>query len=268
MSFAYQIRAGQVRRISIPARGLTIPTPGAISEADRVRALPGTEPEHWQGHTLAVVRRIATRLTPWATWWLAPATGRDEHAGEAHCYRDMVVLKLDMTRRYAVSTAFHEAWHIAEQYLDASEIEAVNLSLSSGHDWRDDYYGSAVERRANAFADWAMLALETGRPLMDRRRPETVAFHLVYSGGLGLRMARRGLIPKRLMTLKLAAAAAVPERRAPAELAAAAGVAAAVVGGVWAATPFLPVIAPWAVLATMAAASVWALLPERTADSN
>lgn len=268
MSIAYRVRAGQVRRVRIPADGLLVPTPGALTEEGHVRLFQGNQEAHWQEHTLAVVRGIATRVTPWATWWLAPGMRRADHAGEAHCYRETVVLRMDLSRRYTVTVAFHEAWHLAEQYLDASEIMAVQSCLAGGHDWKDDYYGSAVERRANLFADWSMCAMETGRPLVDKRRPETVVFQLVYSGGLGRRMARRGLIPKRLMTPALAAAAAVPERTAPVELAAAAGVAAIVVGGVWLATPLLPVVAPWAALAAMAAAGVWALLPERTADSN
>lgn len=259
-STAYAIRAGEVREIAVPADGLRIRLHGERPGDELVAQAGGMQP-HWDRHTLAVVRDIATRLTPWATWWVAPRFERAGFGGEAHRYRDLVAIIGNMEMRYSVFIAYHEAWHIAEPRLDPEEFDAVHGALASGHDWGDDYYGSPVERRANLFADWAMAAFETGRPLVDKARPETLVFQFVHSGALGLRLARRGNIPASRMSASLRAAAAMPERSPRKEIPLALGGLAAAGAAAW--------MVPWAAVAPyLAAAAVlgvtlWAMSPDR-----
>ena len=265
MSTVYRIRAGEVRRAAIPMEGMRIRLPGE-QPGQELLALSGTEQPHWQDHTLEVVRQLATRLTPWATWWIAPEferLGAAGYGGEAHTYRDVVVVTAQMTRRYTVFLALHEAWHAAEKRLRAEEFDAVDRAVLGGHDWRDGYFNSRVERRANLFADWSLVALETGRPMVDKARPETAVFQLVFSGGLALRLARQGSIPASRMSQDLRAAAAVPERSPRRELPVAIGGLAAVGALAW--------VLPWAAMAPylagvgVVALLTWTIWPERRA---
>jgi hypothetical protein len=199
----YQIRAGAVTRLSIPAAGLRLP----VSRREEYRAptaFAGGEHPDWAGNTLGHVAEIATRLTPWANWFCAPVipTGDDRLVpGTAYVVQGSAWVLSSQHTHWAVFLALHEAAHLVEEHLTPSERDALYVGIVAtptfGPGDYNEYYASPIEIRANAFASWAMAYWLRGRlPEYHRGQPADEAiWTAIYRGDIGLRVARRNLIP-------------------------------------------------------------------------
>ena len=203
----FKIQAGRIERLHIPADGLELVVSPSPSVLHQPLAQPGKADEHFEAWSLTHVAEIVTRMTPWATWYVAPAFGhvggyfKEQFGGLALVLSGVGLIRSCWDPAWTVRTAMHEAWHLAEDYLSAAEFESVDMAARSGPQWPDapsfrDYYSKPVERRARMYEAWAMSAWEAGgTPAVDKRAPHTLVFGRVYSGEIGFRVARRGLIP-------------------------------------------------------------------------
>lgn len=213
----YRIRGGVVTVTEIPVDGCKIPIYRDEIKNVQPVALPGREHDDWTFYTIGQVAAIATTMTPWATWWCTPnKTGRKvgdvgEHIGIAHIRQSSVWLTTNMEPCVAVTTALHETFHIAEDYLTLQEMQTLNRGIISApclpDSERNRYLTSGSEVRANAFESWAYSHWLRGRmPEYRRGMPaDERIWTLIFRGDLGLRVARRGLIRRDRMPAALAA---------------------------------------------------------------
>jgi len=146
----YQIRAGRTRTTAIPAAGLPLP----VSRQPEYRApIPFAGDEHpdWISHTLPQPTEIATRLTPWATWFCAPSIPTPEdwvtYGGMAYKKQTAVWLLSCQSTLVAVQLAFHEAMHLAEDFLTLSEMQTLNAGLVSTLDLSPGRLSRLLRRR-------------------------------------------------------------------------------------------------------------------------
>ncbi|CAH2606163.1 conserved protein of unknown function (plasmid) [Rhodovastum atsumiense] len=196
-STAWHIVAGRVEEVTIPAEGFEIDLGLACNG---YRLLPGNEDDNWRDFTLGKVAEIATRLTPWAEWWCSPNLPLHEEIGEvggvAYGQPQVGLVRSCWRPEFSISTAFHEAWHLAEPWLTYEEAMAVQAATKRGPEWPTDYLRRECERSARAFQNWAMSTLETGGGRPGRGAPmHYKAFWSVYSGEVGQRaLAKRGVV--------------------------------------------------------------------------
>jgi hypothetical protein len=200
----YQIKAGRIRTTDIPVDGLRLPISRRLDFRAPL-AFAGVEDSAWESHTLTQVAEIATRLTPWTTWFCAPSIpgGADwiDTKGTAYVRQSSAWVLSSLSTIEAVRFALHEAMHLAEDWLTADELQVINdgmvstLDLAAGD--YNSYYASAIEVRANAFMHWAMTYWLRGKlPEYRRGMPaDERVWTMIMRGDLGLRVARRGLIP-------------------------------------------------------------------------
>jgi hypothetical protein len=203
----HRIRAGEVFKSIIPAAGLRLKVSHLEDYRYQSVALGGTEHAEWSAYTLEQVTEIAERLTAWATWYAAPGFEKQLgqewiHAcGRAYPIQGAAWLLTDQTPTRAIHYAFHEALHVAENWLSLAEMQTLNAGIVAGPDlpevdW-NTYYKTAIEIRAEAFANWAYSYWLRGRMPQYHRgmAADERIWTMIYRGDLGLRIARRGLIP-------------------------------------------------------------------------
>ena len=156
----WKLAAGRWQGIEIPADNLQLSEWKVAPAAQIPEAIDGKEDAAWKGSTRATVGEIATRITPHAVWYAAPAffgCERDSGwAGLAFRAGPVVVLRTCYGEHSTVSSAFHEAWHVVERLLTREEMAAVDGAVGRGGNWQGGYYDSMIERRARAFQNWAM----------------------------------------------------------------------------------------------------------------
>ena len=216
-NMCYRIQAGKIQVTEIPVDGCKLPI--YRNEVQHVQpiALPGREHDEWRLFTLGQIVAIAEMMTPWATWWCTPSKSDrkvgdfGEHIGVANVRQSSVWLTTTMEPCVAVTTAFHEAFHLAEDYLTLEEMQTLNRGIVSApclpDSDRNRYLTSSTEVRANAFEGWAYSQWLRGRmPAYYRGMPaDERVWTLIYRGDLGVRVARRGLIKRDRMPVALAA---------------------------------------------------------------
>lgn len=147
----------------------------------------GGEDENFEVFTLPIVAEIAARLTPWACWYWAPGWDAMEHyGGHAWGTDSLAVCCCALEPVRAVSTAFHEAWHLAEALIRPDLLADLDRQLATGPSWPGDYWPRAKERRARAFENFAMAALEGCRlEIGPLAAPEVAIFGRVFNGEFG-----------------------------------------------------------------------------------
>lgn len=208
----YRIQAGRVDWLEIPSEGLSL---GLLEELGprAPRMLQGRAEWTFETNVLEQVADIATRLTPWAVWWCGPLFFGcqkigDEWAGYAWGQHHTACILTCYAANHAVSTAYHEAFHLADYWLSRDERMAMDEAVMRGLLWPTDYLRRPFERRARLFEHWAMKQHEApagaraGRlgaaldaALRALRSKEERVMEMVLSGELGRRVASRGLIP-------------------------------------------------------------------------
>lgn len=188
---AYKIGAAGIEEMELPGGGLEV----AVSRCDLAAPLwllPGYADPHWPSYSLAAVAELAQRLTPWATWYAAPSySGSAEVLGSAWIRQGVAVVSSAQDPRSAVSTAYHEAWHLADDHLSLAERQAMDAAIARGPAWPTLYLANPWERRARLFQNWALVLHEGGCVSADRRAPESLVMARVYSGELGRRVVAR-----------------------------------------------------------------------------
>ena len=129
-------------------------------DAQIPKAIDGKEDAAWEQSTRVTIGEIASRITPHAVWYAAPAffacEKDDGWVGVAFTAGPVVAIRTAFSERYTVSAAYHEAWHVVERLLTRDEMAAVDDAVGRGGDWNGDYYDRRIERRARAFQSWAM----------------------------------------------------------------------------------------------------------------
>jgi hypothetical protein len=198
----YRIRAGRVTEMDIPAAGLPIFASKESLSAVRLVALAGVEHPDWSSYTLGCVAEIATRLAPWSTWYCsADATDGDDISavddGLTYNSRNVIWLRTSKHPDTVIPAALHEAYHLCEKWLTASEISALRTASERGPvmdrmDAFNTYWCSGKEVRARAFAAWSYSHWLMGTVPTYRRGDAKYIklWTLIYTGGLGVRMAR------------------------------------------------------------------------------
>lgn len=144
--------------------------------------------------TINIVADIATRLTPWAGWVIAPGVqlavdeNEIEFAGRAFRDEDLAIIISSYRPHHTIAIAFHEAWHLVEWHLSAATLSELDRFLLAGPEWPNAYYCEPCERRARSFQAFAMSAFE-GIPVS---APDHPIFADVYNGEWSARfMSRR-----------------------------------------------------------------------------
>ena len=200
---AYKVSGGRVNPFELPEHPEFFHVPG-IQITDHegnpipVVLVPGNEHEHYRDFALVRVARIATKLTPWATWYLAPGyTGCDKIShptiGMAWRESEVTICRTTLAPVHAMATALHEAWHLCELMICDERIRALDLRLADGPAWPGTYYPEAWERRARAFASFGMLIVESpgmadafaAQVAMGAAPPEIEIYWHVISGAFG-----------------------------------------------------------------------------------
>ena len=205
-SICHQIRAGRVTAREIPDAGLPIVTSKSSSSV-RLIAQPGVEDADWASFTLPAIAQIAQVLTPWCTWYCSPDAedGTDIEKttnGLAYWTRNVIWLRSSRHADSAIPSALHEAFHSAEFWLTADEIQSLRDASAGGPDMpRVDTYNTywcrGDEVRARAFAGyayshWLMGTVPTYRWRMPAHER---TWTMIIRGDLGVRVALRGRIP-------------------------------------------------------------------------
>lgn len=193
-SQAYRVAGGRVETLTLPEHPAAFTVPGPIhKEAHdgklvRVSLSPGAEHEHYAMHALPLVVDIATRITPWATWYLAPGFfGCDGWTGTAWGDEEVAVCRTTVSPPHAAENALHEAWHLAEALIRPALWAELDARLDHGPAWPGDYYPKPCERRARTFAHFGMMMVEGGRLVVGGKHvPSEVAlFWHVFDGAFG-----------------------------------------------------------------------------------
>jgi hypothetical protein len=205
MSKLYEIVGGNVSTQEIPKAGVELKVSRRMNFRQPI-ALDGIEDAEWSSYTLGVVAAIASQMSPWAKWYCSPRRNDDTgktgtSSGWAHIVQGVGWLSSETAAAKAVSYALHEVMHLAEDFLTAAEMAALNAGILGvpdlpAGDW-NAYYTAAIEVRANSYEAWAYSYWLRGRtPQYYRGMPaDERIWTMIYRGDLGLRVARRGLIP-------------------------------------------------------------------------
>jgi hypothetical protein len=207
---AWQIFDGRIKALTLPQypdwyylpEGVTSPaSDGALAP---VHLIPGEHHEDYESFTLPIIAEIAIRCTPWATWYLSPKFfDCASYGGKTWREAEIAICHTTSHPPFAISTAYHEAWHLAEWHLRPDLLAALDARLATGPDWPGDYYPRPCERRARAFSYFAMSLIEGCRAVVAGPAApiESQIFWLVYSGTFGREMIaarspKRGIIPR------------------------------------------------------------------------
>jgi hypothetical protein len=192
---AWRISGGSVEVLTLPPHSEWYYVPEGITsmaidtrELAPVCLIPGPHEANYEHFSLPIVIDIATRITPWAVWYCAPAFF-DSHAYGAAAWgaSEVAICKTNLAPAHAAEAAFHEAWHIAEALIRDDLLRSLDARLATGPDWPGETYPRRVERRARAFEAFSRMMVEGCR--MTVRGPavpiEIQVFWLVLSGNLG-----------------------------------------------------------------------------------
>jgi hypothetical protein len=187
--------------------GMGIMSPkDALSSPVNLIAFAGIEEPNWSSFTLGCVADIASVMTPWATWFCSgDATDGDDITqitdGIAYNSRNVIWLRTSKHPNFAIDSALHEAYHSAEKWLTADEIKVLRIASERGpvmarQDAYNDYWCRRSEVRARAFAAWGYAHWLMGTtPSYRWRMPaHERLWTMIYTGDLGLRVARKGYI--------------------------------------------------------------------------
>ncbi|MGI4813776.1 MAG: hypothetical protein ACRYGG_10640, partial [Janthinobacterium lividum] len=138
-------------------------------------------------HTLDA---ILTTTLPWCSAALAPQLAKD---GNELCgfavwppgNKPWILISADQGAEEFTRTVHHECWHIAECMLAPETVQAVTDSLDANFEGygEPEIYGDPSERRAVAYAAWAVLA-ESGLMITNPHHPAMATFEHVYRGNL------------------------------------------------------------------------------------
>ena len=202
-SRAYKISDGLVQTLELPDdhsfRIRKVEFSDEYGNQTPFSLLSGTEDVNYRDFSLPRVARIATRLTPWSTWYLAPRySGCEDSDGLAFREIAIAVCRTTFKTNYAMSLALHEAWHLCELLIRDDLISELDFRLAKGPTWPDDYDADTSERRARAFAGFSMLIVESPGLLDNFREqvadgsaaPEIRIFYHVISGCFGREIMR------------------------------------------------------------------------------
>lgn len=188
----------------------TARAPLAIGRAESTFGLPGPVPvEAWV--VLDHVVQIIHRITPWAVVYAVP-TLVFEHCPDGYPCRE-VIRRKDYDKDYAragglsfndegiialslynygtnlISTAYHEAWHQLEKFLDKNILDEID-----GHlipiSWGSGYLDSMIERRARCFETWCM-RFEEGMPGLRLSSRVDEIFDAAATGEIGREWKRQ-----------------------------------------------------------------------------
>lgn len=91
-------------------------------------------------------------------------------------------------RPWTVRAAYHEAFHVVDDWLTLEERRLLDAAVDRGAPWPTPYLSSRVERRARLFEHVAMFVHEGGSIIAGRRVPETEILAAVYDGTIGQRV--------------------------------------------------------------------------------
>lgn len=190
---AWRIAEGRVEPVVLPEPPDYYVVPGIRAAAldstmlVPVRVLPGAHHSEW-AYALPLVEEVATRITPWATWYAAPGFfGSASWGGCAWSAEGVALVLSTADPVHAVSVALHEAWNLAEEHVARARLAALDARLSQGPDWPGEYHPRTVERRARAFAAFGSYLIEGGRMAVEGPGvpPEVTLFWAIFSGALG-----------------------------------------------------------------------------------
>ena len=232
---AWRLSGGKVEELTLPPHPARYYVPEGVTcqaldtqKPEPVCLIPGRHDPDYESFTLPLVSAIARRMTPWATWYFAPTFfGCQDYTGMAWGESEVAICRTSASPCHAVRIAFHEGWHLAEALLRPALLEELDAQLSSGPPWPGDYYRRPCERRARAFANFAMLLTEGCQQVCvgPAVPAEIELFWGVYNGDVGqeimrARAPRRSGILSRVtspfITAARAAQQAVAARRADA----------------------------------------------------
>lgn len=157
-----------------------------------------TEHVDWQMVKSHINRHIF-RVVPWAKFWCAPSfSGCANFSGMAWGREGVALLRTTDNGNHALETAFHEAWHLLEEWLPESLLGPLDAALARGPGYapqwsrelgggREDYLSRACERRARFFSRFAMNVVDGGGLpdfMGNPSSPWNVAYR-AWSGELG-----------------------------------------------------------------------------------
>lgn len=192
-AFAYRIASGGLEEIPIPESGYE------LAEVPGVAALRnGDRPERadFRDYALPVIAGLSAQITPWATWYAAPAfTGSQDGigwVGHVWCGRGVAALLSTSHSPYVVSACLHEAWHLCEDEIRPDLLSQLDAQLATGMAVPSGVFSSAWERRARAFEHFASYMIEGGRMnVAGEHIPfEVRLFWHVFSGDFGCEVMR------------------------------------------------------------------------------
>ena len=214
-----------------------------------------------QDDKVALVGELLARCAPWVRAYVGPRLwevmdvecpvepGRyyrmhdgkmaAENGGVALVEHDVILVAITCSLPYVRDTLHHEIWHVADLRaggLNQEDVAAVDASVARGVAQPTAYLNSAWERRARAYAAWAVAYDEGWRPAailgIPLSRTDRV-FGYVYSGSYARDVAARRRIRPRLLPGQAAARRAISAAKSLVKVATA-----------W---PVLPVVAASAV---------------------
>lgn len=209
---AWRIAGGAVTALELPPHPNYYQPPehlpgyGLDGQQVSVMLLPGRVHSDFEAHALSMVAEVATRITPWTTWYAAPGWfGSAEFGGQAWWKKNVAILKATLDPPAAVHVAYHEAWHLCEDRMSPEVLAELDAALAAGPAWPGDYHPRPKERRARAFACFAMLLTEGCRlPMVPGGPSEAALFWHVYSGAFARELLASP--PERKVTLRQRAA--------------------------------------------------------------
>lgn len=151
---------------------------------------------------------ISARVAPWANWWWgptiegdwrAPTDGSDRHPGGLALARSAVIMLTTAgAPTWTVRAAYHEAFHVLDDWLTLDERRVLDAAVDRGPTWPTPYLSSRVERRARLFEGFAMYLHEGGSVIVGSRTPEARILAAAYDGPIGALALARQRQPRRL----------------------------------------------------------------------
>lgn len=114
---AWRIAEGACQRLILPEYPGNFYVPEAIDalpidtdERVPICLLPGQPDPDYEMFSLPLVKAIATRITPWSTWYLAATwSASSGFAGQAWGEREIAICTTTTSPHHAVSHVYHEA---------------------------------------------------------------------------------------------------------------------------------------------------------------
>ncbi len=198
----HHVERGQIRKLDWQD---TLALPTGVSGLSFSRGHTDPEKLQWK---LTETARIMPRIAPWVRVYVGcniiriAKGGIREPWGVAALAQvpgepSAILIEANLALSHYLQVLYHEIWHVIEHDALNAEARATldrECATGSAYD-HETYHASKIERRARAFAAWAVLreeapSLAVVRPSKDGKLSMTEIFEAVYGGAIAEQKGR------------------------------------------------------------------------------